>query len=281
MNIIDNKCLRLALNSVFAGIFALCAVQSQAAELNVCAGADEMPFSNDKQEGFENDLARLIGKAMGRTVNFVFWKDARLIVRDYLDKNKCDLIMAVDSTDPRVLKTDDYYKSAYVFITREDSGINLTSWNDDLLKKHNFRIGVLPDSPGKVMLLQINRFEDMFDYFAEKQHFKSTRNKYIRVDPAGVVGDVATGYIHAAMLWAPEAARYVKHSSVPLKMQVVKDDAKKTNGESVPMHYTVAMGVRKGDTALQQELNRVIAGHRSEIEAILRNEGIPLLPASN
>lgn len=280
MQTISKKFMSLGLSSVFVSVLALSAVPGYAADLNICAGEDEMPFSNARQQGFENDIAKLVGKALNRQVNFVFWKDARLIVRDFLDKNKCDLIMAVDITDPRVLKTNSYYKSSYVFITREDQGIDLSSWNDELLKERNFRIGVLPDSPGKVMLLQIGRFDDMFDYFAEKQRYKSTRNKYVRVDPAEVVNDVATKYIHAAMLWAPEAGRYVKGSQVPLKMQVVKDDATKRNGEKIPMHYEVAMGVRKDDVALQQELNRFIAEKHDEIDAILRNEGIPLLPVS-
>jgi mxaJ protein len=80
------------------------------------------------------------------------------------------------------------------------------------------------------------------------------------------------------MLWAPEAARYIKESKVPLRMQVVKDDAKKANGEKVPMHYEIVMGVRKDDTALQQDLNRVIKEKRADIEAVLKREGIPLLP---
>jgi mxaJ protein len=281
MQTFDRKFLRWVLSGLFTGVVSLTSLTGMAStELNVCAGENEMPFSNAKLEGFENRLAELVGKALNRKVNFVFWKDARLVVRDNLDKQKCDVIMAVDSTDPRVLKTQPYYKSSYVFITREDSGIELTSWNDGLLKKRNFRIGVMPDSPGKVMLLQINRFDDMFDYFTEKQGYKSTRNRYIRVDPAEIVKDVATGYIHAAMLWAPEAVRYVQKSSVPLKVQIVKDDAKKVNGEPVSMHYEVSMGVRKDDTALQSELNRVITEKRTEIEAILKEEGIPLLPIS-
>lgn len=281
MQTLNQKLTSLALGAFFTGMAGLISIPSHAAEdLNVCAGEDEMPFSNSKREGFENSIAELVGKSLNRKVNYVFWKDARLIVRDNLDKNKCDLIIGVDSTDPRVLKTKPYYKSSYVFITREDRGIDISSWNDDLLKERNFRIGVMPDSPGKVMLLQINRFDDMFDYFSEKQRYKSTRNKYIKVDQVEVMNDVASKNIHTAMLWAPEIARYIKQSPVPLKVQVVKDDAKKSNGEPVPMHYEVSMGVRKDDVALQKKLDRVIAEKRDEIEAILKNEGIPLLPLS-
>jgi len=270
----------LILGALSLGALGLSTLQAQAADLNVCAGENEMPFSNLKKEGFENDIAEIIGKALNRKVNYVFWKDPRLVERDYLAKNKCDVMLGVDSTDPRVLKTDAYYKAGYVFITREDREIDISSWNDALLKEPNFRIGVMHDSPGKIMLLQINRFDDMFDYFAEKQKYQSTRNRAIHVDPQEIVNDVATKYIHLAMLWAPEAARYIKESKVPLKMQIVKDDAKKLNGEKVPMHYEIVMGVRKDDTALQQDLNRVIKEKRSDIEAVLKREGIPLLPIS-
>ncbi|MEQ1766947.1 MAG: methanol oxidation system protein MoxJ [Methylotenera sp.] len=270
--------LQHVIKSLVIGAISLSAVSAYAADLNVCAGENEMPFSNAKKEGFENEIAEIIGKALDRKVNYVFWKDPRLVERDYLTKKKCDVMLGVDSTDPRVLKTDSYYKTGYVFITRQDRQIDISSWNDDLLKESNFRIGVMHDSPGKVMLLQINRFDDMFDYFAEKQKYQSTRNRAIRVEPQEIVNDVAIKHIHTAMLWAPEAARYVVSSKVPLKMQIVKDDAKKSNGEKVPMHYEIAMGVRKDDTALQQDLNRVIKERRAEIEAVLKREGILLLP---
>lgn len=273
--------LKSIIISLGFSVLSLHALHVQAADLNVCAGEDEMPFSNLKKEGFENEIAEMIGKALGRNVNYVFWKDPRLVERDYLSKNKCDVMLGVDSTDPRVLKTDPYYKTGYVFITHQDRQLDISSWNDDLLKESNFRIGVTYDSPGKVMLLQINRFDDMFDYFAEKQKYKSTRNRHIRVEPQEIVNDVATKYIHTAMLWAPEAARYVLASKEPLRMQIVKDDAKKSNGEAVPMHYEIAMGVRKDDTALQQDLNRAIKEKQAEINAVLKREGIILLPLSD
>lgn len=274
----NKKFLRSGFKSLVLGVLSLWAVQVYADDLKVCAGKNEMPFSNDKKEGFENDIAEIIAKSLNKKLNYVYWDDPRYAVGFFLDKKKCDVVLGVDSTDPRVLKTKPYYKTGYVFITREDREIDISSWNDDLLKERNFRIGVMPDSPGKVMLLQINRFDDMFDYFAEKQKYQSTRNKYVRVDPQEVVNDVSNKYIHAAMLWAPEAARYVKQSKEPLKVQLVKDDAKKSNGESVQMHYEIVMGVRKDDVQLQQALNKAIDEKRSEVESVLKREGIPLLP---
>jgi len=176
-----------------------------------------------------------------------------------------------------VLVTKPYYRSSYVFVTRVDREIDVTSWDHPYLKEKNFRIGVMPDSPGKNMLLQINRFDDMFDYFTEIQNFQSTRNRYVHVEPSRLVNDVANMHLHMAMLWAPEAARYVRASEVPLNMVMVEDNAKKTNGEKIPMHYDVVMGVSKKRPELVQALNGVIEKHGTEITAILKEEGIPLL----
>ncbi len=276
MQILKSKFYQLGLSMVVMTIACLYATQSFAADLNVCAGKNEMPFSNEAKEGFENDIAELLGKSMNRKVNFVWWTNAMYMDKD-LKENKCDVLLGADANDPRILATNPYYKTGYVFITRVDRQIDIDSWDHPYLKEKNFRIGVMPDSPGKNMLLQINRFDDMFDYFTEIQNFKSTRNSYIRVEPSRLVNDVATQHIHAAMLWAPEAARYVRDSKVPLKMTLIEDNAKKSNGEKMPMHYEVVMGVKKGNESLRVELNKVIESKHSEIDAILKNEGIPLL----
>lgn len=265
-----------AVRASVMAVLSVCAAPVLAEPLNVCAGKTELPFSNDQKEGFENTIAQLVGKALNVPVNFVWWTNALTVGKD-LDEKKCDVLIGTDPADPRILPTKAYYRTGYVFITREDREIDITSWDHPYLKERNFRIGVMPDSPGKNMLLQINRFDDMFDYFTEIQNFQSTRNRYIHVEPSRLVNDVANMHLHMAMLWAPEAARYVRASEVPLNMVVVEDTAKKTNGEKIPMHYNVVMGVNKQRPELVDALNRVIDAHGTEITAILKDEGIPLL----
>ncbi len=267
---------KVIVSALLASIASIFTAQVLAADLNICAGKNEMPFSNDSQEGFENDIAKVIAKKMGKNANFVWWSNAMLVGKN-LDENKCDVVIGADANDPRLLATKPYYKSAYVFITRKDREIDIDSWDHPFLKERTFRIGVMPDSPGKNMLLQINRFDDMFDYFTEIQNFQSTRNRYIRVEPSRLVNDVETMHLHAAMLWSPEAARYVK-AKPDLKMVVVKDTAKKSNGQKIPMHYEVVMGVRKGNTELRDEINKAIDQSSNELESILKREGIAMLP---
>ncbi|SNR96396.1 mxaJ protein [Methylobacillus rhizosphaerae] len=279
MHIVNKKscitAVKIALMS-FAGMVAL---PAQAAdELKVCAGKDELPYSNDKQQGFENEIAKIIGKSMDRKVTFVWWPDARYAVRDFLDKKQCDVLMGLDKGDPRVLNTKTYYKSGYVFVTRQDREIDITSWDHPYLKERSFRLGFLPDSPAKNMMLEIGRFDDMFDYLTELTDFKSTRNRYIKIDERKLVDDVITMRLHAAALWGPSVAKYVAESTTPLNMVLIEDNAKRANGSKIPMQYEAVMGVRLGDEALKAELDKAIASSQEEIDAVLKREHIPLLP---
>lgn len=279
MHIVNKKSCINAVKSVLVGFVGMMALQAQAAgELRVCSGKDELPYSNDKQQGFENEIAKIMGKAMNRKVTFVWWADARYAVRDFLDKKQCDVLMGLDKGDPRVLTTQTYYKSGYVFVTRQDREIDIASWDHPYLKERNFRLGFLPDSPAKNMMLEIGRFDDMFDYLVELTDFKSTRNRYVKIDERKLVDDVITMKLHGAALWAPSVAKYVTESTTPLKMVLIKDDAQRANGSKIPMQYEVVMGVRLGDEALKAELDKAIASSQEEINAVLKREHIPLLP---
>ncbi|MCB5189193.1 methanol oxidation system protein MoxJ [Methylobacillus arboreus] len=279
MHIANKKSCINVVKAALVGFAGMVALQAQAAdELKVCAGKEELPYSNDKQEGFENEIAKVLGNALNRTVKFVWWSDPRYSVRDFLDKKQCDVLLGLDKGDPRVLNTKVYYKSGYVFVTRKDREIDITSWDHPYLKERNFRIGFLPDSPAKNMALEINRFDDMFDYLVELTDFKSTRNRYVKIDERKLVDDVVSKNLHAAALWGPSVAKYVHESKTPLNMVLIEDNAKRANGSKIPMQYEVVMGVRLGDEALKAELDQAITSSQKEIDAILEREHIPLLP---
>jgi mxaJ protein len=53
-------------------------------------------------------------------------------------------------------------------------------------------------------------------------------------------------------------------------------------GSKVPFEYSIAMGVRKGDTALRDRLDALLARRKADIDAILDAYFVPRvgLPAS-
>jgi mxaJ protein len=244
--------------------------------LKVCSAENEMPYSNKKGEGFENKLSQLLGQKLNRKIKYVYWKDPRYFVRDFLDKGLCDVVMGVDAGDPRVLTTEPYYRSAYTFISREDDDLDLKDWDSEILRSVK-RIGFIPGTPSETMIRAIGRYSDMFNYNKELVGFKSRRNQYIKYDTSKLVGDVASGKAEIAVLWGPSIARYVKSASTPLRITIIPDNSTRADGAKVGQHYSTSMAVRKGETALLKQLNQFINQQQSEIEDVLVKEGIPLV----
>jgi mxaJ protein len=249
------------------------APSTRAAEaLRVCSAQGELPYSSQKLDGYENKLAELIGAELQRPVKHVWWSDPRYFVRDYLETKKCDLIMGVDADDPRLLTTRPYFRSGYAFIYRKNGGLKIKSWDSPDLQKAKV-ILVVPNTPAEAMLRKIGRYHDMMRNIFGIVNYRSPRNQYVRFDPARIVSEVSSGNADVAVLWAPEAARYVKQSHLPLEMEVPADDAAQS-----PLHFSTAMGVRKDDKALADVLNRALKKREKNIRSLLQAEGIPLLP---
>ncbi|WP_020481118.1 methanol oxidation system protein MoxJ [Methylomonas sp. MK1] len=256
--------------------FGIANVHAEQTTLKVCTAENEMPYSNQAGEGFENKLAQYVAEQLGRKLETVGWTDPRYFIRDYLDKGLCDVVMGVDAGDPRLLTTAPYYRSGYVFISRAKDGFDLQNWDSPALKQAK-RIAFAPGSPAETMLRAIGRYNDMFNYQQELAGFKSKRNQYVKYDNDKLVNEVASGKAEIAILWGPAAARYVKASATPLTMTVIPDNAKRADGEKVGFHYSTSIGVRKDDSALLAQLNKIIKDGQDNIEELLEAEGIPLL----
>jgi|HubBroStandDraft_5_1064220.scaffolds.fasta_scaffold01719_4 mxaJ protein len=244
--------------------------------VRICAAKNALPFSSENGTGFENRIATALGAAMGKEVKTVWLdKPAIYLVRDSLDKNLCDVVVGLDTGDPRVLSTKPYYRTGYVFITRADRNLDISSWNDKrLLGLNHFAVSF--DSPGEEMLKQIGKYDENLSYNFSLVNFKSRRNQYVQIDPARMVAEVASGNADIAIAFAPEVARYVKGSAVPLRMTLITDDAVRSDKQKVPQQFNQSAGVRKDDPALLAQLDAALAKAQPEIHGILDAEGIPL-----
>lgn len=245
--------------------------------LRVCASSNEMPYSNTQQQGFENDIAKVLASNMSLPVEFV-WSDkaAIFLVTEQLMKNTCDVVMGVDAGDTRVLTSEPYYKSAYAFIYKSDKGLNVKNWmSPDIKNMHKF--AVVAGSPSEVMLREVGKYSENFNYQKSLSGYKSPRNKYIRLDPKMLVDEVLNGKADMAHLWAPEAARYVKASEGKLTMVISPEFETLSDGQEVAGHYAQSVAVRLGDQALLDAVNKGLQKASPEINKILNKEGIPLL----
>jgi mxaJ protein len=245
--------------------------------LRVCAGENDLPYSNKEGKGFENRLAEWIAADLGRPLRYVWWQDPRYFIRDQLDRGLCDVVMGVDTDDPRMLTTAPYYRSGYVFIHRTEEGVKVSDWDSPFLAQAK-NIAFVPATPAETMLRKIGRYSDQFHYLQSLVDFKSRRNQYVRYDPERLVQEVATKHADLAVLWGPQAGRYVKAAGGILMMEIIPDRQTRTGGERVPHHYSTSVGVRRGETGLLGAIDRVLKKRQKDIETLLQDEGVPLLP---
>lgn len=276
------KTLSLASKRAFACAAALAGLGFSDAHadsaLRVCASEVEAPYSTRDGQGFENKIAAAVAQAMGRKAEFVWTKQPAIyLVRDYLDKNLCDVVVGVDEGDERVLTTKPYYRTGYAFLMRADSKLDITDWTSPDLEKAEY-IGFVPSSPAQVMLEERKLFNVHFNYMHSLTDFQDRRNKYTRIDPKRMVGELVEGKADVMINFAPEFARLAKTSSTPLKLALIPDNAVRSDGKPVPQHFSQSMGVRKDDAKTLSELNAALTKAAPAIEAILRDEGIPLAP---
>lgn len=270
------------LRSALAGAAALMLAGPALAEdaLRVCASTKDAPYSDDDGTGFENRIAAVLAAEMGVRLELVkIDKDAIYLVRDGIEKNLCDVLVGVDSGDERLLTTQPYYRSGYALITRQDRNFSGDTWQDidqDGFNTFAYRL----HSPAETILKYTGRYEYNMIYQASLTNFEDRRNKYTQVPADRVVAEVASGGADIGIIFAPEAARYVKASREPLKMTLITNEIERSDGVIIPLQYSQSVGVAKTKPELLDKVQAALQSGQTKIDAILSEEGIPVLPLS-
>jgi mxaJ protein len=237
--------------------------------LRVCSDPNNLPFSNDKLEGFENKIAELIGREMNLKVEYTWWAQRRGFVRNTLKSDLCDLIVGMPSSSELAATTAPYYRSTYVFIWRKDDALNIRSFDDAALR--HLRIGVqmigddFANTPPAHALTNRKIVQNVKAY--------SVYGDYAQPNPtARVVEGVAKGEVDVAIVWGPTAGFFIKKERLPLTVSPVTPQI---DVPFLPFVYDISMGIRRGDDAFKERLEQVLQRRRGEIEEILDEFGVP------
>ena len=269
---------------VVAGL-TLAAISAGAAQaedpLRVCASTKEAPYSEEGGTGFENKIAQVLAEGTGRPLELVWInKEAIYLVRDGIDAGLCDVVVGTDTDDPRLLTTQPYYRTGYVLLTQADKAPRSDTW--EVITDPEFdTIAYRQYGPGDLLLKYAGKYENNLIYVMSLTNFEERRNKYTNVAPSKVVNEVAQGTADMAIVFAPEAARYVRQARTPLTMTMISDSLTRANGQVVPLQFNQSVGVTKSKPELRDELDAALTARKAEIDAILADEGIPTLPPSS
>jgi mxaJ protein len=250
---------------------ALLATTLSAAPLRVCSDPNNLPFSNQKREGFENRIAELLARDLHTTVNYYWFAQRRGFVRNTLNANKCDVIMGVPSSFELALTTRPYYRSTYVFVTRRDRGLALTGFDDPRLRKLKIGVQMIGDdyasSPPAHALANRGITANVAGYSVYGDYREES-------PPRRIVEAVANKEVDVSAVWGPTAGYYIRKSRVPL---VATPVSPQIDVPFLPFVFDISMAVRRGDTALRDRLESILDRRAADIEKILGDYGVPTL----
>lgn len=259
---------------------AVAAAQEQVTEprraLRVCDDPNNLPFSNAAGEGFENRIGALMGRALNLPLERFHYPQRVNFVRNTLRyklpgdaEYRCDLMLGVPAGFDQVATTRPYYRSTYAFVYVKGRKLSAASIDEFLAlgrdAREELRIGVFDRSPASEWLVRHGLIEQGKPY------------RILNADPDNFPGqiierDLVNGVIDAAIVWGPIAGFFARRLQdpglivIPLKSE-----------PGVRFEFGMAMGVRHGEPEWKAEVQAFLDSHAPDIDAILREYGVPLL----
>lgn len=232
--------------------------------LRVCADPNDLPFSNEKGEGFENRIAELMAARLGVPLAYTWHPQTVGFVRNTLRAGRCDLIMGVVAADELVQNTNPYYRSSYMLVHRADEAERFGALDRPGMRQA--RIGLVAGTPAADLLVRHGLMARVRPY----QLMVDTR---IDQPARRMIEDLARGEIDAALLWGPIAGYWAERQPVPLTLVPLMSDPR----TGLRLDFRISMGIRPNEPEWKREVNRLIRELQPQIQAILLDYGVPLL----
>ena len=249
-------------------------------ELRVCQDPNNLPFSNTKGEGIENRIAEVFGKALNLPVTYYSFPQRLAFIRNTLryklpgQEYPCDIVIGVPvGFEEGVSVTKPYYRSTYALVFPKGKGMDQVTTVTEFLaldpaKLRSLRIGIYDRSPASEWLSRHQLLESGVPY----QIMNPNPQQY----PGEIIEkDLASGKLDAAIVWGPIAGYFAQRVKTP---QLVVLPLKSEPG--MKLDYQMAMGVRFGEREWKQQVEGLIDSRQAEIQAILKEYGVPVVDAS-
>jgi len=235
-------------------------------EFKVCADQDNLPYSNDRGEGFENKIAELLAADLGKDLSYQYWHDRFGFIRNTLKAMRCDVIIGTNTTYDAVNTTKPYYRAGHVWIYRKDSGYDIKDWNSPDLRKAI--IGVHDKSPVTVAL-------DANNLMINAKPYRIQRN--LRESPGKIVNDMVKGDTDVVIAWGPIGGYYAKKAKADLVVVPIPEYANEETSLTGKPYWNISVGVRKKDDARRDMIEAALDRNKDKIQKILSDYGIPVI----
>ena len=242
----------------------------ESGRFRVCADPNNLPFTNRAEEGFENRIAELIASELGARAEYYWWPQRRGFIRNTLRQGLCDVVIGVPSSYELVLVTEPYYRSTFVFAYPKGK-YEIRSFDDEILRTLKIGVHTVGDdymnSPPAHALGNRQIVDNVVGY--------SIFGNYDEPNPPAEIMDaLGRGEVDVAIVWGPFAGYFGKRQPIELELVPVSPQI---DLPFLPFVFDFAMGVRRNDEALQEQLNQILRRKRPEIRQILLDYGVPLV----
>jgi quinoprotein dehydrogenase-associated probable ABC transporter substrate-binding protein len=244
--------------------------QAKPGVIRVCADPDNMPLSNQKGEGYEQKIAELVAKEWNAKIEYAWWPVRRGFFSRALNGRYCDIAIQAPVAFDMAGVTKPYFRSGYVFVTRKNSGLDIKSLADPRLKKLKIGVNLLnSDAENTPPAMALSRYGVVGNLVGYSTFYTETER------PEDIINDVARKKTDIAIVWGPLAGYFAKTSPVPLSVIPL---AERDSLSDYPFRFNIGMGVRRRDRALRDSLQTVLERKAPEIQAILKQYGVPTFP---
>jgi mxaJ protein len=261
--------MKLAALCVVLTIAAGCGHAAKATQpLRVCSDPNNLPFSNQQQQGFENRIADLLARDLGTTVEYTWWAQRRGFLRNTLNAGLCDVVIGLPHDVDMAKTTQPYYRSTYVFLTRKARGLHIQSFDDAALRQLRVGVQVIGDdganSPPAHALSRRGIINNLIGYSVYGDYATDS-------PPSRIVSAVAKGEVDVAAVWGPLAGYFAAQQREPLEIVPVRPQM----DAGLPQAFDLSMAVRRNDTARLAVLNAFLQRRHTDINRILDTYHVP------
>lgn len=234
-------------------------------EFKVCADPDNMPYSNMKQEGFEDKIAAVLADDLGKKLSFTYAYNRQGFYRNTINANRCDVIISTTPDNDALRTSKPYYRSGHVFVYKKSSGYNIKDW--DSADLHKAVIGIVGQSPATRPLADHGLMNNAKPYRMQRD---------LNLSPGYMVDDLLKGEIDVAILWGPIGGYYAKQSKEPLVVVPIPEyEEKNIHGKE---YWNISVAVRKKDKERMAMIQGALDRNQDKIMKILDDYGIPHVP---
>jgi mxaJ protein len=261
-----SACLKFMLVLLISG----CAAQAEQPTqrvLRVCADPNNMPFSNDKLQGFENRIAEVLADEMNAELEYTWWAQRRGFIRNTLKACSCDVVIGIPSSIELAATTNPYYRSTFTFVTLRERALDINSFDDVRLKKLQIGVHVVGDDGASTPPAQALARRGMI----ANLHGYSIYGDYSLASPPSQIFDaLRSREIDVAIVWGPLAGYAATEDE---ELQVLPVD-REIEQPFLPFAYDISMGVRREDTTLLTDLDSILERRKPTIDSLLTAYGV-------